>query len=215
VPPILEDPVRLTIYAPLGVSDGISLEEMRAIGSAPLTVAKDTRLTMQSVSPTHVYWIESGVVKIHALAQDGAETITALRTCGWIVGAVALLMGSPSESTATAATELRVYAIKSDVFLKANEESEALARHVSKMLALEFAVRLQANAALRQLGVRARLEHFFEEFAQSPSCAGEPLRLRLKQTEIAQLLATSPEYLSRLIAELEVSGVVNRSLLQD
>ncbi len=211
---LFEEPARLTIYAPVGVPAGLSLEEIRALGDEPLTISKDTCLTKQGLLPSHVYWIYRGIVKTHTLAPDGAETITALRTSGWIVGAVTLLMGRASESTATAVTECRVQAIKSDVFLQAHEESDGLARHVSKMLALEFAVRLQANAAMRQLGVRARLEQFFAEFTQLPLDVEEPLRLRLKQTEIAQLLATSPEYLSRLIAEVEASGAVDRSLLR-
>jgi CRP-like cAMP-binding protein len=172
---------------------------------------RDTILTHQGQAPARVFWIESGVVKKVCLQQDGTEVITGLRTAGWIVGAAAILLRSPQQSTAITATKCMLRAMSLEAFRVHYTDCRGLARHVNNMLAMELAVRLRANSSVRHSTTRSRLEHFLAECAEVAETLPpgiDPLRLR--QTEIAQIVGSTPEHLSRLLHQMELEGVLDR-----
>jgi CRP-like cAMP-binding protein len=174
---------------------------------------RDRILTHQGSKCAKVYWIESGVVKKVRLQPDGAEIIIGLRTTGWVIGASALLVPSAQQSTAITVTRCAVRTMAIETFLRFYGEQTGLAMHLSRMLAMELAVRLRANAAVRRSTVRLRLEQFLEECNRLAEDSHDGPQLNLKQTEIAQIVGSTPEHLSRLLHQMEDEGLLDRHRL--
>jgi CRP-like cAMP-binding protein len=197
----------LPTFGPVGVPS-----EYHSLGfPEPQRFERDQVLTNQGQKTTKIYWIESGVVKKVRAQSDGSDTITGLRTAGWIIGATTLLIHSPQDSSAITATTCSLRVLPIDIFLKLYAERRELAMHVSQMLATELAVRLRANAGIRRWSVRARLEQFLEECDRSASTLpdGSP-HLQLRQTEVAQIVGSTPEYLNRLLHQMDLEGALQK-----
>jgi len=178
----------------------------------PDDFGRDILLSQHGVKPSKVYWIESGVVKKVCLQADGSELITGLRTTGWIVGAEAALVPARQEPVAITATKCTLRPMPLETFVKAYQEIQTLSRHVTNMLALELALRLRANSSVRHTTTRTRLEHFIDECTAVSRTLPEGVpALRLKQTEIAQIVGSTPEHLSRLLHQMELEGLIDKT----
>jgi CRP-like cAMP-binding protein len=99
-----------------------------------------------------------------------------------------------------------------ETFVKAYQEFPPLSRHVTNVLAIELALRLRANSSVRHTTTRTRLEQFVDE------CKAVARRLpkgfpplRLKQTEIAQIVGSTPEHLNRLLHQMEGEGALDKT----
>ena len=85
----------------------------------------------------------------------------------------------------------------------------AFARHWLELQSLEHLAQLRRAADLRCLPALARLEQLLRRMAKLWG-EGEILRLPVKHQELADLLAVTPEYLSRFLGRLEREGLLRR-----
>lgn len=178
----------------------------------PDQFGRDVMLAQHGAASSKVYWIESGVVKMVCLQADGTELITGLRTNGWIVGAQGALVPARKEPVAITATKCELRSLPVETFVKTYQELQTLSRHVTNMLALELALRLRANSSVRHSTTRTRLEHFIDECnAVSRTLPEGVPALRLKQTEIAQIVGSTPEHLSRLLHQMESEQLIDKT----
>jgi len=76
----------------------------------------------------------------------------------------------------------------------------------------ELALRLRAHSNARNTSIRTRLEHFITEcMAVSRTLPDGVAPLRLKQTEIAQIVGSTPEHLSRLLHQMTEEGALDKT----
>jgi CRP-like cAMP-binding protein len=178
----------------------------------------NTEVFHQDTPANAVYLIERGLVKLSWVGPEGHEMILGLRRRHWLTGAPSALLESRYAFTVTTLTPCSLRCISVKGFMRMVQADGDFCRRLLRMLSEGILSQGMRVAALGCMPARDRLEGFFRELileqepAIGPSEQHKPMKLRipLKLKELAQLIAIAPEYLSRLLSELERKGVIRR-----
>ncbi len=171
-------------------------------------------LFRQGSPPRQVYLIRRGLVKLVALGASGSETILGLRYSGWMLGASAVVIREPYPATGITLTDCNLHRIEANSFLRLIATNARFSWHLHEMNSREIYDQVMQLTALITLSARERLEHLLWELAAEQNAGerggGIRLEVPLRQREIAQLVAVSPQYLSILLNQLEQAGLIRR-----
>ncbi len=158
-----------------------------------------------------VYCILEGRIKLWRTTQNGDEFVLGTRSSGELMGYRAVLCGSDYAVTAEPLERSVVCAIPREAFVCLVRESPALALGLLSLLAVQSLTREDQLVARNLDPVRRRTARYLLELAPpgaepSPS----PLRLQvpLKRGEMAHLIGTTPETLSRTLHVFAARGIV-------
>jgi CRP/FNR family transcriptional regulator len=170
-------------------------------------------LFQQGFPAEEVVFLDDGIVKLIRLEDDGRQLIMGLRTAGSVLGVAPAVAERTHPATATTLTACTVRHLPASVFRQLLRSSHATSWQFQQMLSdevCELAVRLSELACCAS---RQRLERALRAFV--PRTGFEPgaevkLQTPLKHREIAELIAVTPEQLSRLLKEMEADGLVRR-----
>ena len=161
-----------------------------------------------------VHLVRAGLVKLVHHHEDGRATILGLRGRGSLLGACAALAGGLHPYSAIAVTACETHRIAIREFLQSVREVPAVSWAVHAAHCDELQQQMMQLAALACLTARERLEEFLailsEELDWDPAQAGNGVELPVRDWELAQLLAITPPYLSKLMTELRASGRLTR-----
>lgn len=159
-------------------------------------------LFYQGNEPFGLFFICSGRVKLVRAERDGRRQIVRIVYGPDFVGERALIARQPYAATAEVMTEARIGMIDSARFFKLwlerPELPRALARHLASHLGT--ADGLAADMALHT--IRERLAKVIAHEAESAARPGEAILLTESRQELAELLGTSPEVVSRTLKEM-------------
>lgn len=154
-------------------------------------------LFSQDETASPVFFVESGVVKLMRISSNGDELITGLRSSGWLLDGASAVLGLPSTCRAVAVTQCVLRCLARADFLRMLGNNPALLQEVNGLICRELCAGQEQQMAFRCGDAQSRLEMLVNEL--SPNGAIDSLdQLPLKRMEIAQLLAITPEHLSRL-----------------
>lgn len=170
--------------------------------------------------PRGIYCLCSGRVKLLRSSEDGKATIVRIADPGDILGAVPILANKPHDVTAEALEPCLLKHMAKDDFLRFLKENNAISLRLAEKLSCEL---YRAYARVVDMGCKvaamtrlARLLHELSNTHGEKSARGIRIKVLLSQEEIAQLIGTSRETASRLLAELARSGIIaikSRSIL--
>lgn len=163
--------------------------------------------------PLAVYCIRSGQAKITRRARH-EEAVVALHTTGDLIGYRAVLAELPYGISATAMEPSVVCTIERESFLSLVEQSHPLARDLLKRMALEY--RLAEAQLVERNGERvakrtARLLVRLARSAAGSVRTGEPIPIGGRRADLAHLLGTTPETLSRTLRGFAGRGLLGLS----
>jgi CRP/FNR family transcriptional regulator len=163
------------------------------------TIPSGTALLEQGLRPASVFLLYQGLVKLTSVSPQGRESVLGLRSAGWYVGAVPALASTSNVYSVMTVTECVISRIPADEFHLWLMRSARMARHFTQTLCNELLAQ-SAEAQARGGSAEERLARFMRErtFDHPGLKTLDPLPL-LKQMELAQLLAITPEHLSRLL----------------
>jgi CRP/FNR family transcriptional regulator len=163
------------------------------------TVPSGTVLLEQGADPSSVFLLCQGLVKLTSISPQGRESVLGLRSAGWYAGAVAALVHRPNVYSVKTLTDCVISRIPADEFHLWLMRSAKMARHFTQTLCIEL-LSQSAEAQVRGGSAEERLSHFMSERNTQHTNLKtlDPLPM-LKQMELAQLLAITPEHLSRLL----------------
>jgi CRP/FNR family transcriptional regulator len=168
----------------------------------------------QGESPNTVCFICSGLVKLTRTEFDGARVIVGLRRAGWLLGAGALLPGRPYASTAETVTQSKLCFIPTEELKQEMETNALFSKWVAMIYGREVYSSMINISEKCSLSGRQRLEKFLWELvkAQNGFDPQSPVKIQmiLKNWEVAQLLALTPQHLCRLIKQMEDEGIIMR-----
>ena len=180
--------------------------------------------TLRVVSPQHVIFYQgesphtvclicNGLVKLTRTESDGKPVIVGLRKTGWLLAAAPLL-GVNYASTAETVTRCKLCFVPLEKFLHAMETNSQLSRWVTMIFSKEVYSSVISISERCCLSGRQRLEKFLREIVQNQNTGitdkAIKLPIPLKHWEVAQLLALTPQHLSRLIRQMEKEGIIRR-----
>ena len=162
-----------------------------------------------------VYFLKSGNVKLTWADQDGHEVIAGLRHQNWLIGAPSVLLGKPCSFSITTLTQCSLRCISAQKFLDLVNSNTDFSLHLMKLLSQEIFNHAKTLVTLGCVPVRDRMKYLLYKFiSDMPSNKRSDkyikINLPLKHKEMAQILAVTPEHLSRILKEMETRKEIKR-----
>ncbi len=174
-----------------------------------------------------VYCVYSGRVKLYKVGKQGGEQIIRLMGPGDVMGYRSMLAHEPHLATAEAIERTIVCTISKSTFLDLVRRASDLSLSLLVKLAQQLRTSEEQILGLTQESVRqrtARLLLFLLEGDGKKSRKGTHINVPLLRREMAQMIGTTPETLSRSLRYFVRCGIVrltrsnifvtNRSALQ-
>lgn len=186
------------------------LRELAAIGSTR-RIRRDELIFLQGDPGQHFFIILEGKVKIFLQDARGREVILVVLGREDFFGEMSLFDGKARSASAQAQQETRVYSIGHHDFNRFLERAPKVSLKMLRFLSerLRNADALIENLAL--LSVKGRLARLLADWGVKDGQAVDGItvfRLPMPKTEIAQMLGTSRETVSRMMSELKDEGVI-------
>jgi CRP/FNR family transcriptional regulator len=154
-------------------------------------------------------------VKLSCLESGGRSVIISLRRSNWLLGAPATLLERPYAFTATTLSPCYLLTIPATTFLRLVEINKEFYWHLLRMLSKIIYDRGTKAIALGIMPAKERLKKILYEMIleQEQTELEGPIQLHLPlaYSELAQLIAVTPEYLCRLLKEMEKQGIIKRN----
>ncbi len=180
---------------------------------------KGAVLFVEGQAPRGIYVLCEGRVKLSICASDGKTLILKIAEAGEVLGLSATVGGTPYELTAETVDPCQVNFVKRDDFQRLLKEHSEICLHVAEQLSDKY------NAACRELRAVGLSHSATERLAKllldwsarnGEAAKAEPrVKLALTHDEIAQMIGTSRETVTRLLADLKKRQIIQtkRSIL--
>jgi CRP/FNR family transcriptional regulator len=174
-----------------------------------------TAIIRQETPSNAVYFLKSGDVKLTWADRNGHEVIAGLRHQNWLIGAPSVLLAKPYSFTITTLTQCALRCISAQNFLHLIKTNTDFSFHLMKLLSQEIFNHARTLVTLGCVPLKERLKYLLVKFIPCiPSrIEGDKhikISLPLKHKELAQILAVTPEHLSRLLKEMERQNEIKR-----
>jgi CRP-like cAMP-binding protein len=187
------------------------IRELAGIGTTR-RIRKDELIFLQGDPGQHFFIILEGKVRIFLQDSRGREVILVVLGREDFFGEMSLLDGKTRSASAQAQQETRVYSIAHDEFYRFLERTPVVSLKMLRFLSerLRKADEIIENLAL--LSVKGRLARLLADWGAKDGKAIEGhtvFRLPMPKTQIAQMLGTSRETVSRMMSELKDEGFIS------
>jgi len=159
-----------------------------------------------------MYVIEAGSLKISRITSTGKERIIGVLGRGEVIGEMALFDDEPRSADAVSLEDTVLIRIPKQDFLGLLEEKPHLAVRFLGVLASRLRRMNEKLEELTFLTARRRVARLLLEIAEETTSQGSQTavaHLKLTQEEMAALVGTSRETVSRLLSELQELGVIS------
>jgi len=192
----------------------LPLEALEMLDTIKYTTAfpKGAVLFFEGQAPRGVFVICRGRVKLSTCSSEGKALITQITSPGEVIGLSATISGQPYEVTAETVEPSTLNFVKRDDFLR------LLAQHGQACLRVAHHLSNDYHAAYekaRSLGLStsaaeklARLILGWAEHEGKAVDQGVQMKLTLTHEEIAQMISTSRETVTRLLGDFKSDGII-------
>lgn len=167
---------------------------------------KGQRIFLEGDPGDALYIVQSGFVKIYRIAEDGREKTLALFAQGDFFGDLSLLDGQPRSAMAEALEKSTLFVLYRHDFLEMMDANPG----ASQVLIKELASRLRrTNTDVMDmvfLDVRTRVARTLLHLAErhgTPGDEGVRIDLKLTHKELASIVGTARETVTRILADLQ------------
>ena len=171
-------------------------------------------LFKQGAAAQNVYLIEEGLVKLIRVEPSGREMIVGLRSPGWMVGAASVILGNKYAFSATTLTSCQLRRIPVNVFLSLLKTDASFSWYFHQVQSFQICDYFTRLADFGCLSARDRLLKLLALLVSVSNSNDQEtkirLRLPLKNWEVAELIAVTPEHLSRVLKEMQREGFLNK-----
>lgn len=185
-----------------------NLDEIKYTTSFP----KGAVLFFEGQSPRGVFVVCRGRIKLSTSSSEGKALITQIASEGDLIGLSATVAGKPYEVTAEALEPCTVNFVRRDDFLRFLTEHAQACFKVAQHLGNDYQA---AFDKARTLGLSssaaeklARLMLDWIERDGKPNQTDIQLRLTLTHEEIAQMINTSRETVTRLLSDFKTDDII-------
>lgn len=185
-------------------------QEAVAALATPTTVARGDRIYSAGDDISQLMVVHTGLLKISRISVDGQEQIIRVLEPGEFVGESAFLNGGRPDHFATALEPGHM------CIFRHQDIGALIARHPSIGLRMLQSVsrRLEQTeerlAAATSSDVGSRLARYLVDLPAHHEGSVMTVRLPLAKKDIASLLDTTPESLSRALRRLQESGMIDQ-----
>jgi CRP/FNR family cyclic AMP-dependent transcriptional regulator len=176
--------------------------------------AKGQTLFLRGDPGTHVYLVETGLVRLAISNANGRRLSFQIAMEGDLFGEIAALDDMPRTADATALTEVTVHCIERHLFREIWSTRPALATRVVLFLCRRLRQMTNQIESVALQPVDVRLARFILSSLgddHAPSGKLLPVELGFSQGELSQLLGATRPKVNAAIASLEKAGAVRRT----
>jgi CRP/FNR family transcriptional regulator, cyclic AMP receptor protein len=182
-----------------------TLESIKYVAAYP----QGAVLFVEGQMPRGIFVLCKGTVKLSINSPGGRTMIVELAEPGEVLGLSATISGKPYEVTAETLDPCQVNFVKRDDFLRFLKEDVQACFKVAEQLSEKYH---DACNELRSLGLsHEKLAKLLLEWSSKNGESAKPearLKLRLTHEDIANMIGTSRETVTRLLAEMKEHQIV-------
>jgi len=174
-------------------------------------VPKDAHIVTQSEPGDALFVIAKGRVKVVIYGDNGREVILTLLKAGEFFGEMSLLDHLPRSANVIASEDSTVLVLKRDQFVDHVTKSPRTALNVMAELSRRLRRADEIIGNLATLDVYGRVAHIMIDLAKKDGeevDEGILIRERPTQQDIASMIGTSRETVSRVLSEFQKRGFV-------
>ena len=167
---------------------------------------RGSRVIEEGLPGDYMYIIREGRVKVTKASLDGREKIMNLLDRGSFFGDMALLSGEVRSASVQTLEDVRLLALSRRDFVGLLRQSPDLAIAVIEELTIRLRETNEQASSLSFQGVKERTRGLFERLAENDPSAGLRLTPALTHQQIADMIGTSRETVTRAIKQLKTEG---------
>jgi CRP/FNR family transcriptional regulator, cyclic AMP receptor protein len=171
-------------------------------------------LLRQGEIAADVWIIDEGVVKLVYIEEDGREAIVGIRLKGWMVGSASVILQKPSPVAAYTLTPCYLQRVDAATFLETLSSNSVLSSRLHLIHSQELLDQLLSMTQASALLAKRRLERVLAQLIQPLEDSVQATEIRVilpcSHRDLASLVRTTPEHLSRLLRQLTHEGVIRR-----
>jgi CRP/FNR family transcriptional regulator len=199
----------LDVIAQIPLFSGLNHEQLSQFRGIALekSFAKGEMVFSEGEEGSGFYVILAGTVKVFKVSPDGKEHILHIFTAGQTFGEVPVFAGEHFPANAEALQDTRALFFPRSGFLALLQKNPALSLKLLADLSIklrQFAVQIE-NLSLKELP--ARLATYLLFLAEEQGRADQ-VTLKISKGQLASLLGTIPETLSRIFAKLSSQQLI-------
>lgn len=189
-----------------------ALKAFESINTA-ITYPRHAMLFSEGQPARGIYVVCQGTVKLTVTSAEGKTIILKLAKPGEVLGLNATMLDKPYEVTAETAEATQLSFVKREAFLQFISANGPACMHAAEQLSSQCQT---AYEQIRALGLShsapEKLARLLLEWARSGTTGPQGIRIRvtLTQEEIGQLVGSSRETVTRLLADFKKKGLIAR-----
>jgi CRP/FNR family transcriptional regulator len=158
-----------------------------------------------------IHCVRSGAIKLFRRLENGEEVVVGIRGPGDLIGLRGVLAGIPYANTATTLDPAFVCAIPGETFVELVRENPILGLRILTRLARESRRAEEQLVERTHSRVAKRTARFLAQHFHAgalPAAAVARAGISMSREEMAQLIGTTPETLSRTLHGLADDGIL-------
>ena len=167
---------------------------------------RNTTIVEEGLPGDYMYIIREGRVKVTKLSDDGREKILEFLEEGAFVGEMALFERAPRSASVKTLTPVRLHALSRTDFIGLLRKSPDLAMAVIQELSRRLRTINEQASALSFQRVKDRTKGLLQRLAREPHGDGRRRTPSLTHQQIADMIGTSRETVTRVVKELKTDG---------
>jgi len=162
---------------------------------------------MEGEESTGFFIIHTGRVKVYKLSAEGKEQILHLAGSKELLGAVSAFAGNPYPAHADAMEKTGVFYFPRKAFMELIKKEPSVVMNMMANLSmrLQHFTRMIENLSLKE--VPGRLAAYLLYSCKQTGCR-DSVEMDISKSQLASLLGTIPETLSRILKKLSENGIL-------
>lgn len=179
-------------------------------GKAAMRTLKRTEFIHRAGDQSdQLYIVHQGKVKVYRLSEEGKEQLIRILEPGDFTGELTLFSPGRHDSYAEATEESRVCIINRNDLSALMQEHPTIGMHLLSELAQRLGSSEKQTAAIATESISARIVVYLARLSEQAK--SRDIRLSMSRKDLASYLGTTPETISRRLAEFEEAGWINQS----
>ena len=191
------------------------LDDARAVGQLESLavdrkshpVRKKQVIYLEGDEASRVYFVQAGRVKTSKATDGGKELITGLYGPGEFFGYLPVLAHTPHADSAVAVDESALVYIPTADFAALLHRNAEVSRQFIRLLAGRVGTREEELLAMAYSSIRRRVANALVQLHEQSGAAADA-SIHLSRDDMAAMVGTAPESLSRTLNEFKADGLI-------
>ena len=173
---------------------------------------KNQIIFLEEETGKYMYIVLAGKVKVTKTTSGGKETVLAIHQPGDFFGEMSLLDGKTSPATVSAMEDCRIVTVSAPDFQKCLMQNEKIVRQIIQVLCSRLRQVWSQVQSLSYSTADARIRGTLQQLSRKhgvPDARGIIINLKITHQELAAMVGTSRETVSRSLAHLRRQGILD------